>query len=354
MTQEKSAHNASHFGRDEGGNEFSNQIYIWLIQVTFIVAVAAMLFLGHIPAISAILLFFFLAVNSIAFAIIFSDYKKGLDSCNIETEEKSKRIDEFDQITRQLVKRELELNHANQRLAELDVAKSDFVSVAAHQLRTPLTGIKWSYTALLDPETGPLTAEQKEIAEKGLASISNTIDLVNDLLNVAHIEEGKMKFEIKRQSILKIAKKALESIRLVAEEKKITVSENIPEESGFPNADIDAEKMELAITNLLDNAVKYTPSGGKIDFGISQEQGSIRISIQDSGIGIPKDQRNRVFSKFFRADNATSVQTSGTGLGLYMVKKIIDRHSGKIAVDSEEGKRTAFIITIPEMTAKKS
>ena len=162
-----------------------------------------------------------------------------------------------------------------------------------------------------------------------------------------------MKFEIKKQSILPIAKKAVEGIKLIADEKKIAVSVKIPDESGFPDANIDADKMGLALTNLLDNAVKYTPNGGRIDFGISQEQGLIKIVVQDTGIGIPKGQKNRLFSKFFRADNAMGVQTSGTGLGLYMVKKIIDRHGGKIVVDSIEGKGTAFIITIPELTAKK-
>jgi signal transduction histidine kinase len=339
---------------DQEKNNLPSQKHIWLIQIVFAVAVAAMLFLGYIPTVSAVLLFFVLVVNSVAFALLFSGFRKGLNFYNTETEQKSKKIEEFDQITRQLVKRELEVAHANQRLAELDVAKSDFVSVAAHQLRTPLTGIKWSYTALLDPDTGPLTPDQKEIAQNGLASISNTLDLINDLLNVAHIEEGKMKFEVKKQPIFPVLKKAVEGFKLIAEEKKIVLAMKIPDESGFPDVDIDAEKMELAITNLLDNAVKYTPNGGRIDFSISQEQGLIRIVVQDSGIGIPKDQKNRLFSKFFRADNATAVQTSGTGLGLYMVKKIIDRHGGKIVVDSTEGKGTAFIITIPEISAKKS
>jgi signal transduction histidine kinase len=335
-------------------NKFPGQKYTWVIQIIFAFAIAVIVLLGYISAISAVLLFFVLAINSAAFALLFSDYKKGMSFCNTETEQKSKKIDEFDQITRQLVKRELEVAHANQRLAELDIAKSDFVSIAAHQLRTPLTGIKWSYTALLDPDTGPLTPEQKEIAQNGLVSISNTIDLINDLLNVAHVEEGKMKFEIKKQSILPIAEKAVKGIRLIADEKKIAVSVKLPDKSDFPDVDIDAEKMELVLANLLDNAVKYTPNGGRIDFRISQEQGLVKIVIQDSGIGIPKDQRNRLFSKFFRADNATKVQTSGTGLGLYMVKKIIDRHGGKIVMDSEEGKGTAFIITIPELTAKKA
>ena len=338
---------------DQEKNNLPSQKHIWLIQIVFAVAVAAMLFLGYIPTVSAVLLFLVLVVNSVAFALLFSGFRKGLNFYNTETEQKSKKIEEFDQITRQLVKRELEVAHANQRLAELDVAKSDFVSVAAHQLRTPLTGIKWSYTALLDPETGPLTAEQKEIAENGLASISNTLDLINDLLNVAHVEEGKMKFEIKKQPILPIFKKAVEGFKLIADEKKIALSVKIPDESGFPDVDIDAEKMGLALTNLLDNAVKYTPNGGRIDFSISQEQGLVRMVVQDSGIGIPKGQKDRLFSKFFRADNATAVQTSGTGLGLYMVKKIIDRHGGKIVVDSTEGKGASFIVTIPEISAKK-
>lgn len=335
-------------------NNPPKQKYVWFLQSLFAVAIAVLLFLQFIALLPAIFLFFVLIINSAAFAFLFSDFKKGRDFFDAESDQKTKKIEEFDKITRQLVKRDLDLARANQRLGELDSAKSDFVSVAAHQLRTPLTGIKWSYTALLDPDTGPLNPDQKEIAEKGLASISNTIDLVNDLLNVAHVEEGKMKFDIKKQSLLPIAQKAVESLKLVAEEKKISLSVKIPKVDGFPETNIDSEKMGLVITNLLDNAVKYTPTGGRVDFSISQERGAIKIVVQDSGIGIPKSQKDRLFSKFFRAENAVGVQTSGTGLGLYMVKKIVERHGGKIVVDSVEGKGTAFIVTIPEISAKKS
>lgn len=335
-------------------NNFPTQKYIWLVQVFLAVAAAILVFLDLMPILPAVFVFLVIITNSTALAVIFHNFKKGRDSLSADAEEKEKRLNEFDKLTRQLVKRDLELARANQKLAELDKAKSDFVSVAAHQLRTPLTGIKWSYTALLDSDTGPLNQEQKEIAQKGLASISNTIDLINDLLNVAHVEEGKMEFDIKKQSIIPIAKKAVEGIKFVAEEKKIALFVNIPDETGFPNVNIDAEKMSLVFANLLDNAIKYTPKGGRIDFSIGQDQGVIKIAIQDSGIGIPKSQKNRLFSKFFRADNAISVQTDGTGLGLYMVKKIIDRHGGKIIVDSTEGEGTTFIITIPEITAQKA
>jgi signal transduction histidine kinase len=325
---------------------------IWFFQIFFAVVIAILAFLNIIPIPGIIFLAILLIMNSFFFRYIFSYFRGNLETLGMETEQKSKKIEDFDKITRQLVKQELELTRANQKLAELDKAKSDFVSVAAHQLRTPLTGIKWSYTALLDADTGSLNPDQKEIIEKGLASITNTIDLINDLLNVAHIEEGKMEFHIKRQPILLLARKAVEGFKLIAEEKKIALSVNIPEDAGFPEANIDADKMGLVFANMLDNAVKYTPNGGRIDFSLSQEQGAIKIVVQDSGIGIPKSQKNRLFTKFFRAENAVGVQTSGTGLGLYMVKKIIDRHGGKIVFDSTEGQGTSFIITIPEQTAK--
>ncbi|MCX6762251.1 MAG: HAMP domain-containing sensor histidine kinase [Candidatus Moranbacteria bacterium] len=335
-------------------NSSAKTKYVWLLQIIIVAAAGAAFYYAFLSVSAAVFLFVIVVVNSILFKIIFSELKITQESCSAETEDKSKKIEEFDKITRQLVKRELEVAHANQKLGELDAAKSDFISVAAHQLRTPLTGIKWSYTTLLDKETGSLNADQKEIVEKGLSAIDQSINLINDLLNVAHLEEGKLDFSFKRQSLIPIIKKAVDGIKLITEEKKITLTQKIPDEAGFPELNIDADKMALAVTNLLDNAVKYTPVGGRIDFSVDQDQGLVKISVQDSGIGIPKSQKERLFTKFFRADNATKVQTSGTGLGLFMVKNIVDRHGGKIIVESEEGKSTTFIITIPEVSAKKS
>jgi signal transduction histidine kinase len=300
-----------------------------------------------------VFLVIFLLIMAWRLSRLFSDSEKAMDSLGTETEKKSSEIEELEKITRQLVRRDLELARANQRLAELDIAKSDFVSVAAHQLRTPLTGVKWSYAALLDPKTGPLNKDQKQLLEDGLAAITNTVDLINDLLNVAHVEEGKYKFDFKRQSLLPIAQQAIAGLKMVADEKKITLFSKMPD-SGLPDLNLDGEKIQLALTNLVDNAIKYTPEGGRIDFMVSQEQGLVKIVVQDSGIGIPKSQKGRLFTKFFRAENAVGVQTSGTGLGLYMVKSIIERHGGKISVDSAEGKGSTFIITLPEQSAKKS
>ena len=200
--------------------------YIWTFKIIFALAIAGLVYLNFMPLIAGAVLFLFFVANAALLASLIHDFKKGREIIGAETEKKSKELLEFDKITRQLVKRELEVARANQRLAELDAAKSDFISVAAHQLRTPLTGIKWSYAALLEPDTGPLNADQKEIVEKGLTSITNTIDLINDLLNVAHLEEGKLEFEIKKQSIIPIAEKAVAGIKLIADEKKISVFSN--------------------------------------------------------------------------------------------------------------------------------
>ncbi len=338
----------------------SKENFFWFFQILAVMAAAGMIFFnflflrtgmagifsGYGTLAANILLAVFLIASTSILINLFSDFKRGRKSLGEETERKSHEIEKFDKITRQIVKRELELARANQRLSELDKAKSDFVSIAAHQLRTPLTGIKWSYTALLDEKTGPLNAEQKELLESGLAAITGTIDLINDLLNIAHIEEGKYEFKFEKLSLAPIAQKAVAAFKMVTDEKKIALSAKIPE-AGLPEFDMDGEKMSLALTNILDNAVKYTPEGGRIDFTVGQEPGLVKIVIEDSGIGIPKNQKSRLFTKFFRAENAVSVQTAGTGLGLYMVKKIIDRHGGKIAVESTEGRGTTFIITLP-------
>jgi signal transduction histidine kinase len=346
---------------------FRKEKYFWFLQVMAVVVAAGLavfnfVYLGalaknayvfRISLTINIFLIFILALRTWIISRIFSDSKKVMDSLGTETEKKTSEIQEFEKITRQLVRRDLELARANQRLAELDVAKSDFVSVAAHQLRTPLTGIKWSYAALLDPKTGPLNKDQEKLLKDGLAAITNTVDLINDLLNVAHVEEGKYKFDFKRQPLQPIAQQAIDGLKMVADEKKITLSSKIPS-SGLPDLNLDGEKMGLALTNLVDNAIKYTPEGGRIDFMVSQEKGLVKIVVQDSGIGIPKSQKGRLFTKFFRAENAVGVQTSGTGLGLYMVKSVIERHGGKVTVDSAEGKGSTFMITLPEQAAKKS
>lgn len=245
-----------------------------------------------------------------------------------------------------LIRRDLELTEANARLQELDTAKSEFVSVAAHQLRTPLTGIRWLYHALLEEDTGKLNDRQRRLVKEGLRTTLRTIELVNDLLNVARIEAGRAGFVFQRQSIIPIVKKAALQFEPAAAGKGVKLAVSLPEGS-IPPLDLDAEKMSIVLDNLLDNAVKYTAPGGRISIALSAADDALRVEIADTGIGIPKEQQAQIFNKFFRADNALLFQTAGTGLGLYVVKSVIDRHNGTVAVKSAEGVGTTVTIAIP-------
>lgn len=247
--------------------------------------------------------------------------------------------------SRILVQRDLELSRANTRLEELDKIKTEFVSVAAHQLRTPLTGIKWTLGALAGKELGALTPEQEKIIGEAFKASNRLITLVNDLLNVARLEEGRFGFNLRPQSIEALIRKV--ASRLEKRAKSLHSALTVYVASDIPLLSFDEEKMDIAIENLLDNAIKYTPAGGSIAVEARRENKKAVIAVRDSGIGIPHDQAYRLFTKFFRAKNAQLFQTSGTGLGLYLTKNIVERHGGTLAFKSVEGHGTTFYLTLP-------
>ena len=244
-----------------------------------------------------------------------------------------------------LVRRDIELTEANARLIALDQNKSEFVSVAAHQLRTPLTGIRWTFNTLQDEEWGELTLEQQKAVENGLKSSIRMIDLINDLLNVARIEEGKFGLHFTRQPFAPLIQKALKHVQKLSEEKGVALALDIA--LPLPPLDIDEEKMTIALENVFDNAIKYTPPGGTVTVSTILVKGGVKLVVADTGIGIPKDQLQRIFTKFFRADNAMRFQTSGSGLGLYVVKNVIEGHDGTLTITSAENKGTIVTIILP-------
>jgi len=256
-----------------------------------------------------------------------------------------------DEVGKMLVRRDLELSEANTRLEELDVVKSEFVSVAAHQLRTPLTGIRWSFRALLEEGIENLTPGQEKIIRDGLQVTLSAVDLVADLLDIARIEAGRFDFTFTTQPLATLMNKVLIQLRKNADEKGISFKLDIP--GNLPHVFVDGEKMETVLENIIDNAIKYTPPGGKVTVVAKKEGSNIKIDVTDTGIGIPQSQQHRLFSKFFRGDNAILFQTSGTGLGLYMVKNIIEKHDGTIAIVSEENKGTKVTLMLPIAEEKK-
>lgn len=232
---------------------------------------------------------------------------------------------------------------------EIESMKIEFVTLASHQLRTPLTAIKW-YTELLAQEkSGALTKEQKEFVSIIHSTNENLVGLVNDLLNVSRIEAGH-EFDLapKLYDIVKLLKEVFAQQQVVSASKEIAVryGEHVPEHA---HIEIDVLKFREAVVDICSNAFKFSPQHGEIfvDFVPSKDSGMVTFSITDNGMGIPKEQHDQLFEKFFRADNVLTAQIPGTGLGLYIVKAIIERHNGKIWFTSEKGKGTTFFVSLP-------
>jgi signal transduction histidine kinase len=228
----------------------------------------------------------------------------------------------------------------------IEQLKTEFVSLAAHQLRTPLSGIKWSLKMILDGDLGPLPQEQKDFLKKALMANERLIRLVNDLLDVTRIEEGRFLYKLEEKDIVKIVEDVFNSYLELAKEKSIDFElEKLKD--NFPLVKVDEEKIKLAIQNLIENALIYTLPNGKVTVTIDLQNGNFFFKVKDTGIGIPKEVQDRIFTKFFRASNAAKIDTEGSGLGLFITKNIIESHGGKIWFESEEGKGTTFYFTIP-------
>ncbi len=227
----------------------------------------------------------------------------------------------------------------------IEQMKSQFVSVAAHQLRTPLSIIKWSLSLLREGKR--LSKEDKDLVLKAYQTNERMIDLVNDLLNVARIEEGRFVYEPKIVEFSEIVESVYNSLKEYAKQKKIEFKLEISE--GKKIVKVDVEKISLAVKNLIENALKYTPEKGKVEVSVKErkKRRELVFSVKDTGVGIPKDQQERIFTKFFRGANVVRMQTEGTGLGLFITKNIIEAHGGKIWFKSQENKGTTFYFTLP-------
>jgi signal transduction histidine kinase len=228
----------------------------------------------------------------------------------------------------------------------IDKLKSDFISIAAHQLRTPLSAIKWVMKMILDGDVGKLNDEQTDLLAKGYESNERIIHLVNDMLNVSRIEEGRFGFSFENSDFKKVVDLVIGNLENRIKEQHLKFTLNLP--AKMPLIYMDSQKMELVLQNMLENSVKYTPEYGKVDLSVEVSQDFFKIKIKDNGVGIPKKDQHKIFNtKFFRAENVTRMQTEGSGLGLFMVSNIIKKHGGEIVCESEEGKGTEFIITLP-------
>lgn len=236
--------------------------------------------------------------------------------------------------------------HDVTREKEIERLKTEFVSISAHQLRTPLSAIKWTLRMLLDGDVGNLTLEQLDFLKKGYESNERMINLVNDLLNVARIEEGRFIYDLTPQSLEEIIGEAIDQIAAIIKVKKIKIVFNKPKQA-LPKIEVDKEKISIVVQSLIDNAIRFNEPGGEVTISIKYDKFNLEVMVKDTGIGIPQDQQKRIFDKFFRANNAARLETEGTGLGLFICKNIIEAHSGKIWFESKENQGTAFWFSLP-------
>lgn len=236
---------------------------------------------------------------------------------------------------------------------EVDKAKTEFVSLASHQLRTPLSSINWYSEMLINGDMGKLNKDQKKYMKQIYDSNQKMIDLVNSLLNVSRLELGTLAISPKEVDMKKIAKELYDELKPDIKSKSIKYNFSAPKK--VPKLKVDPQLARIVVQNLLTNAIKYTPIKGQVEMRYKinyrgkkvKANGFLVVEVEDTGYGIPQSQQDEIFDKLFRADNVKKMDTEGTGLGLYLVKKILEQSGGWIEFESEEDKGSLFRAAFP-------
>ena len=290
--------------------------------------------------------------------LVFSSYKRHLTNMA--------HVESITESYKQLEKANKELQNSYEKLKEIDQMKSNFLAVVSHELRTPLTSVIGYSEMLLEGVTGKLNEGQQKyinvIMEKG----EHLLHLIGEVLNVSKIEAGQMKLKLVETDIREIIKSSIETIRPLADKKELQLSHKISED--IPDKmKLDRDKLIHIYSNLLSNAVKFNNKGGSISLSLetsfikdslpSQNKGEefakqsdkkyLLSTIKDTGVGISKDQLNKIFEKFYQVDSSSTRVYGGTGLGLTIVKSFVEIHGGNIWADSQLNKWTCFYFTIP-------
>lgn len=231
------------------------------------------------------------------------------------------------------------------KVEAIEKMKTEFVSLAAHQLRTPLSVIKWSANSLKDKKLGKLAKKQTDIVESISDNNEKLILIVNNLLDITHLEEGVYLYNKTKVNIEELVISSINDCKEIAQKRKIKI--NYKTQGTFPEIMLDSVKLKLAIQNFIDNAIKYSFENSKIEILLTNSENKILFKIKDFGIGIPENQQDKIFSKFFRGQNAIKLREIGSGLGLFLSKNIIEAHGGKVWFQSEENKGTTFFFNLP-------
>lgn len=238
-----------------------------------------------------------------------------------------------------------ELRETNLQLQRLDETKDEFISMASHQLRTPLTSIKGYISMLLDGDAGRVSAMQRRFLAEAFASSDRMVHLINDFLNVSRLRTGKFVLDRQPVDFLAIVREEVEGLQPIADQRQLEVVLRAPDVG--PIITIDEHKLRQVVMNLIDNAIYYTRIESQILVKVAVSRRSVVLTVTDQGIGVPADEQPRLFGKFFRATNARRQRPDGTGIGLFLAQQVVAAHGGHMIFSSTEGKGSTFGFRLP-------
>ena len=276
--------------------------------------------------------------------------RQNRDLVQILSELEEKR-EQLEQVNRRLEESNHELNEANEKLRELSDMKEEFLALTTHDLRSPLTVISGVINFFTSGRLGDMTPEQKNMVAMMERNTQSLIELVNDLLDASKLESGTLRLEVAAVELGPLVAELRETMLPMAKEKEIALEEHVA--ADLPAVSADRAKLRRVLVNLLSNAVKFTPTGGRIDVNAERDgDRAVRVSVTDTGVGIPPEDLARLFDKFEQARSRATRSEKGTGLGLYITRQLVELHGGHINVESEVGQGSTFSFTIP--TTEKS
>jgi signal transduction histidine kinase len=239
-----------------------------------------------------------------------------------------------------------QLRRTNDKLKVMDETKDEFISMASHQLRTPLTSVKGYLSMVLEGDAGNVGEMQRKLLDQAFVSSQRMVYLIADLLNVSRLRTGKFVIEAVPSNLADVVESEVGQLKETAAGRGLTLTYEKPDD--FPQLYLDETKIRQVIMNFTDNAIYYTPHGGHIAVTLEDKDESIEFKVTDDGMGVPKSEQPHLFTKFYRAGNARKARPDGTGLGLFMAKKVIVAQGGNLIFNSQEGKGSTFGFAFPK------